>query len=168
MIRHEDDRRLIAAAQADPAAFRAIVELYYDPVFRCCALRTGDAGAATAWAAAVFARAQTEVQRYRWDGRPLLAWLFSQARALAAPQPQPPEAETAAARADLARACVEARRLLGRVDAATAEALVLYFTTGYSFEEIATLHDSSPESAKIRIYRAVVKACRASAGDDEG
>lgn len=169
-----EDRKLIAAAQDNAAAFSFIFARYYGPIFRYCALRTGNPGDAEDLAMDVFTEALAALPRYRWDGRPLLAWLFAIARnrgvsaARKRAVRQPVEYDAPANANGAHEACVEARRLLGKLDDATAEALVLRFVVGCSFEEIATLQGIALSAAKMRVYRAVAKARRAMGVDDEG
>jgi len=174
-----EDRKLIAAAQQSPAAFGFVFARYYGPIFRYFALRSGDPRDAEDLAMEVFAEALAALPRYRWQGRPLLAWLFGIARHcnLTSARKRAVRARTGDAEAGSDRswadngaseACVEARRLLGRLDAATAEALVMRFAMDCSFEEIAAVQGGTISAAKMRVYRAVAKARRAFGVEDEG
>jgi len=175
-----EDRKLVAAAQESPAAFSFIFARYYDPIFRYCALRTGNPRDAEDLAMDVFTEALAAFARYRWEGPPLLAWLFSIARNRAASNARSGSLrrrasadETAAASQrqqdnGLNEACIEARRLLGRMDGPTAEALVLRFVVECSFEQIADLLGITLSAAKMRVYRAIAKARRVMGVEDEG
>lgn len=174
-----EDRKLIAAAQETSAAFGFVFARYYGAVFRYFALRTGDPRDAEDLAMEVFVEALGALPRYRWQDRPLLAWLFGIARhrgitsarkravreraALGASAPGDSRTGNGAG-----EAWIEARRLLGRLDPPTAEALVLRFAMDCSFEEIATIQGGSVSAAKMRVYRAVARARRAMGVDDEG
>ena len=172
-----EDRKLITAAQQNPAAFSFVFARYYGPIFRYCVLRTGDPRDAEDLAMDVFTEAFAALPRFRWENRPLLAWLFSIARNRAltgarkgAVRRRKSEAEAEPAWPDngLNEACIDARRLLGRIDGATAEALVLRFVLDCSFEEIAKIQGGTLSAAKMRVYRAVAKARRAMGCRDEG
>jgi RNA polymerase sigma-70 factor (ECF subfamily) len=170
-----EDRQLITAAQENAAAFSFIFSRYYGAIFRSCILRTGDPGEAEDLAMDVFTEALAALPRYRWDGRPLLAWLFAIARnrnvsnvRKRAVRARVVEDENASARNGLDEACLDARRLLGKLDAPTAEALVLRFVVGCSFDEIAELQGIALSAAKMRVYRAIAKARRLMGVDDEG
>jgi RNA polymerase sigma-70 factor (ECF subfamily) len=172
-----EDHKLIAAAQESPAAFSFIFARYYGPVFRYCVLRTGDAGEAEDLAMEVFTEALAGLPAYRWEGRPVLAWLFAIARHRGASGRRKKEVRQRAAEHEsratyldngLNEACVEVRALLGRVDGPTAEALVLRFVLECTFEEIAVMQGVSLSAAKMRVYRAVAKARRAMGVHDEG
>jgi RNA polymerase sigma-70 factor, ECF subfamily len=176
----DEDHKLVTAAQKNPAAFGSIFARYYGPIFRYCALRAGDARDAEDLAMEVFTEALAALPRYRWQARPLLAWLFSIARNRRASNARrgAMRTRTAAREAaevspigsddELNEACIEARRLLGRMDGSTAEALVLRFVVGCSFEEIAALQGIALSAAKMRVYRAVAKARRVMGVEDEG
>ena len=170
-----EDAKLVLAAQANPAAFSFIFSRYYGPIFRYCVLRTGDVRDAEDLTMDVFTEALAGLARFRWDGRPLLAWLFSIARNrnVSAIRKRAVRAQAAGdaesgASNGLDEACLDARRLLGKLDAASAEALVLRFVVGCSFDEIALLQGVDLSAAKMRVYRAVAKARRMMGADDEG
>jgi len=175
-----EDRRLLAAARESPVAFSFIFTRHYDPIFRYCALRTGDPRAAEDLAIGVFTEALAALPRYRWEGRPLLGWLFEIARHRTASNVRTGSARRRATLHqvsamdqrerddDLNEACTEARRLLGRVDGPTAEALVLRFAVGCSFDQIADLLGITTWAAKMHVYRAVAKARRIMGAEDEG
>jgi len=169
-----EDRKLITAAQANPAAFSFVFGRYYGPIFRYCVLRTGNSGDAEDLAMDVFTEALTALPRFRWEGRPLLAWLFAIARSRSTSNARKAAIRASVAPADTSsnngvyEASVEVRRLLGKLDAPTAEALVLRFVVECSFEEIAALQGIALSAAKMRVYRALAKARRAMGNDDEG
>jgi RNA polymerase sigma-70 factor (ECF subfamily) len=175
-----EDRKLVAAAQESPTAFSFIFARYYDPIFRYCVLRTGNPRDGEDLAMDVFTEALATLPRYRWQGRPLLAWLFSIARNRAASNVRKGSmrrragadeaAEVSQRQQDngLNEASIEARRLLGRIDGPTAEALVLRFVAGCSFEQIADLLGITVAAAKMRVYRAIAKARRVMGVEDEG
>jgi len=170
-----DDRKLIAAAQANAAAFGFVFARYYGPIFRYAVLRTGDPADAEDLAMDVFTEALAALPRFRWEDRPLLAWLFSIARHRSVSRRRKASGRAPSAALDppathngLHEASAEARRLLGKLDGATAEALVLRFVVDCSFEEIAALQGIALSAAKMRVYRAVAKARRVMGVDDEG
>jgi RNA polymerase sigma-70 factor (ECF subfamily) len=174
----DEDRKLISAAKQNPAAFSFVFVRYYGAIFRFFALRAGDPREAEDLAMDVFVEALAALPRYRWQGRPLLAWLFAIARhrrvtsvrkraVRARPMEEPPSTEKGWLDNGAGDACIEARRLLGRLDGPTAEALVLRFAMDCSFEEIAAFQGGSLSAAKMRVYRAVARARRAMGGGDE-
>jgi RNA polymerase sigma-70 factor (ECF subfamily) len=73
----DDEARLIAEAKhRSPAAWTAIYDAYYRPVYRYCYARIGDPETAADLASDVFLRAMEGIGRYVYQGRPLLAWLY--------------------------------------------------------------------------------------------
>ena len=72
-----DDASLVEAARAgEQAAWREIYERCYTPVYRYVRSRIWDETAAEDVAAEVFVAAVTGIRRYRYQGKPILAWLF--------------------------------------------------------------------------------------------
>jgi RNA polymerase sigma-70 factor (ECF subfamily) len=72
----DDDRRLIEAAQADPARFVEIYDQYVDRVYAFVSSRTRDRAAAEDITSEVFQQALTHLGRFEWRGVPFVAWLF--------------------------------------------------------------------------------------------
>ena len=172
-----EDRKLIAAAQESPAGFAFVFARYYPAIFRYFAIRTGDPREAEDLAMEVFTEALESLASFRWQGRPILAWLFGIARHrnLANVRKRAARESTAAPPTESSwidngtgETCIEARRLLGRLDPSTAEALVLRFALDCTFEEIAAVQGGGVSAAKMRVYRAVATARRAMGVDDEG
>jgi RNA polymerase sigma-70 factor, ECF subfamily len=64
------------AAAGDAAAFAALYERFLDPVYRYLFYRTGERSDAEDLTEQVFLRAWEGVGKFRWQGRPFLAWLY--------------------------------------------------------------------------------------------
>jgi RNA polymerase sigma-70 factor (ECF subfamily) len=64
------------AAAGDPAAFGALYERFLEPIYRYFYYRTGQVAEAEDLTEQVFLRAWQTVSRFRWQGRPFLAWLY--------------------------------------------------------------------------------------------
>ena len=64
------------AAAGDRAAFGALYERYVDAIYRYFYYRTGQPAEAEDLSEQVFLRAWQTVSRFRWQGRPFLAWLY--------------------------------------------------------------------------------------------
>ena len=64
------------AAAGDPAAFGALYERFLEPIYRYFYYRTGHPAEAEDLTEQVFLRAWQTVSRFRWQGRPFLAWLY--------------------------------------------------------------------------------------------
>ena len=165
----EADRQMAEAARRDPAAFEAIFLRYFDPLYRHFVLRTGCAAEAETRAIEVLSRARALLPTSEWSGRPLLLWLFDLARQ-SSYGPQRSHSSPASDLPALAdgEEIAEARRLLGRLDARTAEVLVLRFALDWSFQDSATLTGTSVASIAMQVYRAVVKVHRRLGAEHEG
>ena len=72
----DDERRLIEAAQADPARFVELYDRYFDRVYAFVSRRASDRALAEDVTAEVFHHALANLGRYEWRGLPLSAWLF--------------------------------------------------------------------------------------------
>ena len=65
-----------AVATRDQAAFGALYDRYLDRVYRYLYYRTGNGAEAEDLAELVFLKAWEAIHRFRWQGRPFLAWLY--------------------------------------------------------------------------------------------
>jgi RNA polymerase sigma-70 factor (ECF subfamily) len=72
----EDDRLLIAAAQADSARFVEIYERYVDRIYAFVSRRTENRATAEDITSQVFEQALRTIERFEWRGVPVSAWLF--------------------------------------------------------------------------------------------
>jgi RNA polymerase sigma-70 factor (ECF subfamily) len=72
----EDERLLIAAAQADPARFVEIYERYVDRIYSFVSRRTENRAAAEDITSHVFEQALGAIGRFEWRGLPVSVWLF--------------------------------------------------------------------------------------------
>src|SRR5258708_1175309 len=70
------ERRLIEAAQSDPARFADVYENYFALVYAYIARRVRNRDEAEDLTAEVFGKALTSLPRFKWRGAPFAAWLF--------------------------------------------------------------------------------------------
>jgi RNA polymerase sigma-70 factor, ECF subfamily len=70
------ERRLIEAAQQDPARFGDLYELHFDRVYAYISRRLGDRDAAQDVASEVFHHALANLRHFEWRGAPFGAWLM--------------------------------------------------------------------------------------------
>src|SRR6202050_3493653 len=70
------ERRLIEAAQRDPACFAQLYEDNFERVYAFIARRVRDRDHAQDLTADVFHSALKNLQRFEWRGAPFAAWLF--------------------------------------------------------------------------------------------
>jgi len=79
--KRQDEADLVRRAKAgDAAAFSEIFERHYGAVYRYIFYRLGDSAAAEDLSSEVFVRLVERIDRYRYRGKPLLAWLYTIAR----------------------------------------------------------------------------------------
>ncbi len=79
----EDEARLVQRAkEGDPAAFTEIYDRYQPLIYRYVLYRVGDVATAEDLTSEVFVRLVEKIDRFTYQGRPLLAWLYTIARNL--------------------------------------------------------------------------------------
>ncbi len=74
--REAKERRLIEAAQSDPALFADVYENYFALVYAYVARRARNRDEAEDLTAEVFRKALASLPRFKWRGAPFAAWLF--------------------------------------------------------------------------------------------
>jgi RNA polymerase sigma-70 factor (ECF subfamily) len=79
-----DDPRVVALVNRvvisrDPAAFGELYDLFVERVYKYLYFRTGSQPEAEDLTEQVFLKAWEAIDRYRWQGRPFLAWLYRMA-----------------------------------------------------------------------------------------
>ena len=70
------ERRLVEAAQRDPACFAQLYENNFERVYAFVARRVRDRDQAQDLTADVFHRALANLSRFQWRGTPFAAWLL--------------------------------------------------------------------------------------------
>jgi RNA polymerase sigma-70 factor, ECF subfamily len=70
------ERRLIEAAQQNPARFGDLYELHFDRVYAYVSRRLGDRDAAQDVTSEVFHHALVNLKHFEWRGAPFGAWLM--------------------------------------------------------------------------------------------
>lgn len=71
-----DERRLIEAAQRDPARFAELYDTNFHRVYAYVARRVGSRAEAEDLTSEVFHQALANLPRFEWRGVPFAAWLF--------------------------------------------------------------------------------------------
>ncbi len=74
--REAKERRLIEAAQSDPARFGEVYENYFALVYAYVTRRVRNRDEAEDLTAEVFRKALASLPRFKWRGAPFAAWLF--------------------------------------------------------------------------------------------
>jgi RNA polymerase sigma-70 factor (ECF subfamily) len=75
-IDEDDERTLVAAAQADPARFEQLYDRYVHRVYGFVSRRVGNRTEAEDITSAVFEQALASLPKFEWRGVPFAAWLF--------------------------------------------------------------------------------------------
>jgi RNA polymerase sigma-70 factor (ECF subfamily) len=99
--REAEERRLVEAAQRDPARFGDLYEHYFDLVYAYVVRRMRDRNEAEDLTAEVFHKALRSLPRFKWTGAPFAAWLFRISSNLIADRAQRAAREGSAASAKL-------------------------------------------------------------------
>ena len=169
--RRVEDRRLVAAARGDPAAYAALYRRYVGPVYRYFYHHVGNPQDTEDLTATTFRKALAGLSRYR-EQDSFAAWLFSIARhtlldyqrrhrpqidvelvasTLVDPAPQP---DAQILRVEQARTL---HRLIRELPADQREALVLRFFAQLPTAAIAMALGRSEGAVKMLIHRAVTR-----------
>ena len=78
-----DETRLVQRAkEGDPAAFAELYDQYQPAIYRYIFYRVDDTATAEDLTSEVFVRLVERIDRFTYQGRPLLAWLYTIARNL--------------------------------------------------------------------------------------
>ncbi len=71
-----DERALLERAQTSAAGFGELFDAYYDRIYTYAYRRVGGRETAEDIAASVFEDALRGIKRLRWQGKPIVAWLY--------------------------------------------------------------------------------------------
>ena len=166
----QDERRLVEAAQNDPAKFDALYELQFERVYAFVASRVRDRASAEDVTSEVFHKALANLASYEWRGVPFAAWLLRiaanaivdhakrAARELPAPDDPPEQANDPNVQASEMRA-IEHRallfRLVGQLPAIQKQVVLERFVEQRSIKEIAQRLGKTEGAVKQLQLRAV-------------
>ncbi len=164
------ERELVREAQAfSQEAWARIYDEHYPKMFNYCYQRTGDRAASEDLASDVFVEALRGIQRYRYRGVPLSAWLYRIAHNLTVDhlrrnarqptvslgdEPEHPRLQTqdptdaSALRQDMQDA-------IQQLTEEQQQVIILRFFHGLSHEEIAAATGRRPGAVRVLQYRAL-------------
>lgn len=166
--------QLVREAQAfSQEAWARLYDQYYGKIFSYCYLRTGNRAASEDLAADVFLEALRGIERYRYRGVPLSAWLYRIARNLTAdhlrhnaqrptvPLAAEDEHVGPAAHDDIERSALrqDVQDALGRLTEDQQQVIVLRFFQGLSHQETAAVMGRRSGAVRVLQDRAL-KALR--------
>jgi RNA polymerase sigma-70 factor (ECF subfamily) len=161
---NNDEPRLIEQARADPQAFAALYDRYVDRIYAYGLRQTGDRALAEDVTAATFEKALTHLRRYRWQGKPFVAWLYRIARNEAISQarrrrwlaPWQDRPSGGVERVALEQERHDAlRAALARLSPADRELIGWRFFDELSSDEVAAIAGCSKETVYVRLHRAL-------------
>lgn len=72
----QEEQHWIAEAQRDPGCFEPLYNRYYDEIFRFIYRRTDRESLTADLSSQTFYKALINIKKYRWTGRPFVAWLY--------------------------------------------------------------------------------------------
>jgi RNA polymerase sigma-70 factor (ECF subfamily) len=159
----DDERQLIAAAQADPRRFGELYERNFDRVYAFIARRTGDRAAAEDLTSEVFHHALAHLGRFEWRGVPFAAWLLRIARnavvdrweRMAREQGAPTPASEDGSRDDDVGRRVMLADLVGRLPSDQRRVVLERFVEQKSIREIADTLGRTEGAVKQLQFRAL-------------
>lgn len=159
----DDERLLIAAAQADPARFAELYDRHVDRVYAYVCRRAGSRSVAEDVTSAVFEHALANLPRFEWRGVPFAGWLFRIAanaladhwkRAGRDGQDPPPDVPDEREHLELERR-VSLFQLVDRLPDAQQQVIRMRFVEGRSIREVAVALDRSEGAVKQLQLRAL-------------
>jgi len=139
----QNERNLVAAAQADPERFLGLYDRYFHRVWGYVIRRAGNRAEAEDVTSEVFRRALESLGGYEWRGPPFLAWLFRIAANILADRWQNAGKESGAAPPESAAPDIDLERramlfqLVNRLPDAQRRVIELRYIEERSFLEIA-------------------------------
>jgi RNA polymerase sigma-70 factor (ECF subfamily) len=179
-IEGPDDPRVVAlvnrvVVSRDPNAFGELYDAFVERVYRYLYFRTGSHPEAEDLTEQVFLKAWEAIERYRWQGRPFLAWLYRLAHNthidhVRSQKPttslnnddRPIELASASAAVELARA-LDAdllARALGELTPDQQQVIVLKFLEGMDNEQIAQSMEKREGAIRALQMRALMSLRR--------
>ena len=170
------------AQQGDRAAFSEIYDRHQPAIYRYVAFRVASTATAEDLTSEVFVRLVDRIDRFKYRGRPLLAWLYTIARNLIADhhrlagkyavvpldeaQPAPDEAPERSAERRFAELGVV--KAIGQLTEDQRQVILLKFVEGMDNEEVAAVLNKSVGSVKALQHRALAALRRAMDAMEEG
>ncbi len=156
------DRALVRRAQTSAAGFGELFDTYYDRIYAYAYRRVRAQQVAEDIAASVFEDALKGIQRFRWQGKPIAAWLYKIAARRVADVYRErvvdelnDEVKDSADFADKVSERVSVRDGLSRLSKSDREIIRLAFFDELGTEEIAALLNGTANNVYVRLHRAL-------------
>jgi RNA polymerase sigma-70 factor (ECF subfamily) len=162
-----DEQTLLVRAQTSAEGFGELFDAYYDRIYAYAYRRVGSSATAEDIAATVFEDALRGIKRVRWQGKPIVAWLYRiAARRIAdyyrGRHEELPEQNSGASdgRLDEIEQGDEysaVRQGLEKLGEGEREIIRMAFFDDLSGAEIAALLNCSANTTYVRLHRALKK-----------
>ncbi len=162
------ERDLLVRAQASADGFGELFDRYYDRIYAYAYRRVGTQVAAEDIAACVFEHALRDIKRVRWQGKPVIAWLYRitsrrvadyyrDRQNTAEYRQEWTNASEESPESDVERAelLVAVRAGLDKLSARDREIIQLTFFDQASPAEIGAMWDCTTNSVYVRLHRAL-------------
>ena len=160
------EKALLEHAQNSFAGFGELFDAYYDRIYAYAFRRVGARAAAEDIAASVFEDALRGIQRVRWQGKPMIAWLYRIAARRVADYYRQSHRETTLESeilltgdgsdgAERAEDHAAVRYALEKLSANDREIIRLAFFDELGGAEIAATLNCTPNNAYVRLHRAL-------------
>lgn len=161
-----DEWELIEAAQADPARFLEIYDLYFPRVWAFAIRRAGNRSEAEDAVSEVFRKAFENLRTYEWRGTPFIAWLLRIASNTLSHQREKRGRESGDSPPDVAAPDEDAERhailfqLVNRLPEAQRRVIELRYVEQRSLAEVAQALGKT-EGAVKQLQRRALESLRA-------
>jgi len=164
---HLGERALLRRAQSSAAGFGELFDAYYDRIYAYVYRRVGTRTVAEDIAATVFEDALRGIKRVRWQGKPIVAWLYRiAARRVADHYRKTRDSVEYAVEhlgvcddghggLEVEEEYAAVRRALARLDERSREIIRLAFFDELGGAEMAAALDCTPNAAYVRLHRAL-------------
>ena len=164
-----DDQALLERAQKSAAGFGVLFDAYYDRIYAYAYRRVGTRQAAEDIAAGVFEDALRSIRRMRWQGKPVIAWLYriaarrvvdhyrSTRDAVELADDMPDAAGDRSDGLEIEEEYASVRRGLARLNSRDREVIQLAFFEELDGAEIAATLNCTPNNVYVRLHRALKK-----------
>ncbi len=162
-----DDQVLLERAQASSAGFAELFDAYYDRIYAYAYRRIGVRTTAEDVAASVFEDALRGIKRLKWQGKPIVAWLYRIASRRVADLRRRPLLESDGREnvvvsiegpvesLERAEECLAVHTGLGRLAAKDREIIRLVFFDELDASEVAAVLNCTTNNAYVRLHRAL-------------
>jgi RNA polymerase sigma-70 factor (ECF subfamily) len=161
-----DEKALFERAQKSAAGFGALFDAYYDRIYAYAFRRVAARAAAEDIAASVFEDALRGIKRVRWQGKPMIAWLYRIAARRVADHYRQSHRETSldtetvvmadgSEGAERAEDHAAVQHALEKLSANDREIIRLAFFDELGGAEIAVTLNCTPNNAYVRLHRAL-------------